>query len=132
MGEEERGPDSADGHVGDGADEEDDAPRDDVRADEAAADGSKHAGEQACQQERVVGDGYTLTRTEAATAFLVEHGFDESFGARPLKRAIQRYIEDPLSDKILMGEFTPGDNIKIDADPDGKNLTFNTLSGTTA
>ena len=81
-------------------------------------------------QQRLAGDGYTLTRTDAATEFLVEHGYDEAFGARPLKRAIQRYVEDPLSDKILMGEFTPGDNIAIDADPDGEKLIFsNSLSG---
>ncbi len=81
-------------------------------------------------QQRLAGDGYTLTRTDAATEFLVDHGYDEAFGARPLKRAIQRYIEDPLSDKILMGEFTPGDNISIDVDPDGEKLAFsNSLSG---
>ena len=45
----------------------------------------------------------TLKLTDAATEFLVTHGYDEKFGARPLKRAIQRYIEDPLSEKILVG-----------------------------
>jgi ATP-dependent Clp protease ATP-binding subunit ClpC len=83
-------------------------------------------------QQRLSSDGYTLTRTEAATSFLVEHGYDENFGARPLKRAIQRYVEDPLSDKILMGEFTPGDNIEIDASPEGDKLVFRVMSGTKA
>jgi ATP-dependent Clp protease ATP-binding subunit ClpC len=80
-------------------------------------------------QERIAPDGYTLKRTEAANAFLVDHGYDESFGARPLKRAIQRFVEDPLSDKILMGEFAPGDEIEIDVSPDGDKLVFSALSG---
>ena len=82
--------------------------------------------------ERIAPEGYTLKRTEAATDFLVDHGYEESFGARPLKRAIQRYVEDPLSDKILMGEFAPGDRIEIDVDPDGEKLVFRALSGTKA
>jgi ATP-dependent Clp protease ATP-binding subunit ClpC len=83
-------------------------------------------------QERIAPDGYTISRTEAATAFLVDHGYDESFGARPLKRAIQRFVEDPLSDKILMGEFAPGDEIEIDVSPDGEKLVFSALSGSKA
>jgi len=79
-------------------------------------------------EERLADESITLSRTEAATRFLVEHGYDEHFGARPLKRAIQRYIEDPLSDKILMGEFSNGDEIEIDADKDGDNLVFRALS----
>ncbi len=81
---------------------------------------------------RISPEGYKLKRTDAATAFLVDHGYEESFGARPLKRAIQRYVEDPLSDKILMGEFVPGDGIEIDVDPDGEKLMFRALSGTKA
>ncbi|MEE8193782.1 MAG: ATP-dependent Clp protease ATP-binding subunit [Gemmatimonadales bacterium] len=81
---------------------------------------------------RISPEGYKLKRTDAATAFLVDHGYEEAFGARPLKRAIQRYVEDPLSDKILMGEFVPGDEIEIDVDPDGEKLMFRALSGTKA
>jgi ATP-dependent Clp protease ATP-binding subunit ClpC len=81
---------------------------------------------------RISPEGYKLKRTDAATAFLVDHGYEETFGARPLKRAIQRYVEDPLSDKILMGEFVPGDEIEIDVDPDGEKLMFRALSGTKA
>jgi ATP-dependent Clp protease ATP-binding subunit ClpC len=81
---------------------------------------------------RISPEGYKLKRTDAATAFLVDHGYEEAFGARPLKRAIQRYVEDPLSDKILMGEFVPGDGIEIDVDPDGEKLMFRALSGTKA
>ncbi|MBE0592148.1 MAG: AAA family ATPase, partial [Gemmatimonadales bacterium] len=75
-------------------------------------------------QERIAPEGYKLRRTDAATHFLVEHGYDEAFGARPLKRAIQRYVEDPLSDKILLGEFSPGDEIEVDVSSDGEKLEF--------
>jgi ATP-dependent Clp protease ATP-binding subunit ClpC len=83
-------------------------------------------------RERISGDGYSLRRTDAATEFLVAHGYDEMFGARPLKRAIQRYVEDPLSDKILMGDFSPGDEIEVDVSPDGDKLEFRVLSHTQA
>jgi ATP-dependent Clp protease ATP-binding subunit ClpC len=69
-----------------------------------------------------------LQLTEAAVEFLVEHGYDATYGARPLKRAIQRYLEDPLSDKILMAELTPGDLIEVDVAADGERLEFRVLS----
>ena len=83
-------------------------------------------------QTRLSEEGLTLRRTDAATAFLVDHGYDENFGARPLKRAIQRFIEDPLSDKILTGAFAAGDEIEVDVSPEGDKLVFNALSGTKA
>ena len=76
---------------------------------------------------RRVGDEVRLT--PAAVDFLVEHGYDPSYGARPLKRAIQRYIEDPLSDRILSGEVTPGEDIEVDLAPEGDKLAFRTLTG---
>jgi ATP-dependent Clp protease ATP-binding subunit ClpC len=79
-------------------------------------------------QERIAPEGYKIHRTDAATAFLVEHGYDEAFGARPLRRAIQRYVEDPLSDKILLGEFAPGDDIEVDVSSDGEGLAFRAMS----
>ncbi len=82
--------------------------------------------------ERLSDEAISLKRTDAATAFLVDHGYDEHYGARPLKRAIQRYIEDPLSDRILMGDFTAGDEVEVDADPEGDKLTFRALSRTKA
>ncbi|CAK8721150.1 Chaperone protein ClpB [Candidatus Electrothrix gigas] len=57
---------------------------------------------------------YTIELTEAAKQFLVETGYDPSYGARPLKRAIQRYIEDPLALEILEGRFSEGDTVRID------------------
>src|SRR5689334_23333235 len=80
--------------------------------------------------QRRLGDEVKLT--PAATEFLVEHGYDQNYGARPLKRSIQRYIEDPLSEKILMGEFGRGDEIEVDVAPDGERLVFRALTGTQA
>ena len=78
--------------------------------------------------ERLSAENISLILTTAATDFLVDHGYDERYGARPLKRAIQRYIEDPLSDRILMAEFTSGSEIEIDVDPDGEQLMFTAVA----
>ncbi|MDX2362874.1 MAG: ATP-dependent Clp protease ATP-binding subunit [Crocinitomicaceae bacterium] len=58
--------------------------------------------------------GYTITMTEGAKDFIVEKGYDEKFGARPLKRAIQKFIEDPLAEEIVQSHLQEGDTIKID------------------
>src|SRR6266851_4852661 len=60
-----------------------------------------------------------LEVSSSARELLGELGWDPQYGARPLKRAIQRYIEDPLAQRILAGEFGPGEVIKIDRDPEG-------------
>jgi len=66
--------------------------------------------------------GYKLEVTEAAREYLAEVGYDPQFGARPLKRTIQRELQDPLALKILAGEFKEGETIKVDR---GKEeLTF--------
>ena len=80
-------------------------------------------------QSRITDEGIKLVRTVAATEFLVDRGYDENFGARPLKRAIQRFVEDPLSDKILMGEFGTGDEVQIDVSEDGEHLVFEAMAG---
>jgi ATP-dependent Clp protease ATP-binding subunit ClpB len=59
-----------------------------------------------------------LEITDRAKALLADKGYDPVYGARPLKRTIQRLIQDPLAVKILEGEFKEGDRIKIDADGD--------------
>ena len=79
---------------------------------------------------RLAEEEMTVELDQSAVDFLVEKGFDEKFGARPLKRAIQRYLEDPLSEKILVAEFNPGDEIEVDADPDGEGLTLRAGSTT--
>jgi len=73
--------------------------------------------------EKLLADkGYQLEVTQAARDHLAEVGYDPNFGARPLKRTIQRELQDPLALKILAGEFHEGDTIKVDAGVDG--LTF--------
>ncbi|MGZ5958670.1 MAG: ATP-dependent chaperone ClpB, partial [Myxococcaceae bacterium] len=57
----------------------------------------------------------TLEMTPAAVAFLGEHGYDPVYGARPLKRAIQKYLQDPLAMKVLSGEYVAGDTVHVDA-----------------
>jgi len=79
---------------------------------------------------RLEEEAITLRFTDAALAFLVEEGYDEKFGARPLKRAIQRYLEDPLSEKILLAEFSAGDEIEVDVNPDGEGLILRAESAT--
>ena len=63
--------------------------------------------------------GYYLEVSEAAQEYLAEAGYDPDFGARPLKRAIQRELQDPLALKILAGEFHEGDVIEVDRDKKG-------------
>jgi len=75
-------------------------------------------------QKRLGDEELTLRLTEPATEFLVTHGYDDKFGARPLKRAIQRYIEDPLSEKILTGDFAKGDEVEVDVAAEGERLEF--------
>lgn len=69
-----------------------------------------------------------LLLTERAKEVLAQEGFDPVYGARPLRRAIQRLIQDPLALKILNGEFKEGDTIEVDADSK-KNLTFSKRIG---
>jgi ATP-dependent Clp protease ATP-binding subunit ClpC len=83
-------------------------------------------------QRRLGDEELTLRLTEAGGSFLVDHGYDEHYGARPLKRAIQKYVEDPLSEKILVGEFSKGDEIEVDVAPDKERLAFRALSGSKA
>ena len=69
--------------------------------------------------------GYLLEVDSSARAFLVEAGYDPDFGARPLKRAIQRELQDPLAVKILSGDFHEGDLIHVGRGPEG--LEFKTI-----
>jgi ATP-dependent Clp protease ATP-binding subunit ClpB len=72
---------------------------------------------------RIVAErGFTLEVSEAAREYLAQAGYDPDFGARPLKRAIQRELQDPLALHILSGDFHDGDTIRVDRGPDG--LTF--------
>lgn len=63
--------------------------------------------------------GYHLEVSDAARTYLAEKGYDPSFGARPLKRTIQRELQDPLALKILAGDFMEGDTIQVNVSKDG-------------
>src|SRR5690606_6534531 len=60
-----------------------------------------------------------LDLTEEAEDFLVDKGWDPAMGARPLRRAIQRYIEDPLADFVLRSELVPGATVLVEPAPEG-------------
>jgi len=66
----------------------------------------------------------TLTLTPAAKTLLFREGYDPAYGARPMKRAIQRLIQDALALKILDGEVLPGDEVTVDAGPGGDAMRF--------
>ena len=68
--------------------------------------------------------GYGIELTEAAKDYLAEKGFDPKFGARPLNRAIQKYLEDPIAEEILRAELAKGDTITVDFDKKKDELVF--------
>lgn len=63
---------------------------------------------------RVTGLGYTIKISDAAKDYIVEKGFDPNYGARPLKRAIQKYLEDPMAEEIIKSNLSEGDEIEVD------------------
>jgi ATP-dependent Clp protease ATP-binding subunit ClpC len=67
----------------------------------------------------------------AAQSFLADKGYDPELGARPLRRAIQQYVEDVLSEKILSKDFRAGETVVVDAveGPEGTYLTFEGIEG---
>ncbi|HEX9979206.1 MAG TPA: ATP-dependent Clp protease ATP-binding subunit [Flavobacterium sp.] len=68
--------------------------------------------------------GYTLNLSDKAKAFIADKGFDKQFGARPLKRAIQKYVEDALAEEIIISKINVGDEIYMDlADENADELT---------
>ena len=75
---------------------------------------------------RLAGQDLVLELTPAARALIAREGHDPAFGARPLKRTIQRLVENPLARALLQGQFKPGDRIIADADPVGGTVVFST------
>lgn len=73
---------------------------------------------------RILSLGYNVELTEKAKDFLAEKGYDQQFGARPLNRAIQKYLEDPVAEEILKGEVTEGGTIIADYEGTGESLTI--------
>jgi ATP-dependent Clp protease ATP-binding subunit ClpC len=75
-------------------------------------------------QKRLVGKGIKLELDEAAIDFLMARGFSDDYGARPLRRAIERHIEDPMSELLLRTGFTADGPIQVHVAQDGKSLAF--------
>ncbi|AQG79767.1 ATP-dependent Clp protease ATP-binding subunit [Spirosoma montaniterrae] len=73
---------------------------------------------------RITSLGYNVELTDKAKDFLSEKGYDQQYGARPLSRAIQRYLEDPVAEEILKGELKEGDVILADYAGEGETLTI--------
>ncbi|HBG23185.1 MAG TPA: ATP-dependent Clp protease ATP-binding subunit ClpC, partial [Peptococcaceae bacterium] len=78
--------------------------------------------------KRLTEFGLQLEFTQAAKELLVKKGYDPAFGARPLRRVIQRMVEDQLSEEMLAGKFKSGDEILVDAAED--NIVFKRDKGT--
>ena len=74
--------------------------------------------------DRIDGLGYTLTLSDKAKDYIADKGFDRQYGARPLKRAIQKYIEDALAEKIVNSKLKENDSIFMDLDTDKNELTI--------
>jgi len=68
--------------------------------------------------------GYQLKLSDGAKAFIADKGFDKQFGARPLKRAIQKYIEDALAEEIITSKIASGDEIFMDIEEGSQELTI--------
>ncbi|GAA4210968.1 ATP-dependent Clp protease ATP-binding subunit [Pedobacter jeongneungensis] len=73
--------------------------------------------------------GYEIALTDNAKEYIADKGFDSNFGARPLKRAIQKYLEDPIAEEILKGELTEGDVLEIDYDKTTELISINHIKG---
>ena len=77
--------------------------------------------------KRVEEMGYTLALTEKAKDFIAEKGWDDQFGARPLKRAIQKYVEDALAEELIQNPMGPGSKINIDLDEESQEIKVNLI-----
>ncbi|KUO66253.1 MAG: Clp protease ClpC [Lutibacter sp. BRH_c52] len=73
--------------------------------------------------------GYKLVLTKEAKDYIAEKGFDKQYGARPLKRAIQKYVEDALAEEIVTSKLKEGDSIFMDLDKDKNELTIKITKG---
>jgi len=81
---------------------------------------------------RVSTMGYKLELTQAAKDYIADKGYDVQYGARPLKRAIQKYLEDSLADVVLGGEVIEGDTILMDLEPETKIIIAKIVKPTIA
>jgi len=75
-------------------------------------------------QEKIQKQGVTLDLTDEARSFLARAGYDPAFGARPLKRSIQKLITNPLANRILAGDFKKGDWIRVDVNENSLDFSL--------
>jgi len=75
-------------------------------------------------QKRLAERNMSIVLNDKVKEVLAQKGYDPAFGARPLKRALQKHIQDPLSLKILQGEFSEGDRVKVDVNGNSDTFTF--------
>jgi len=68
--------------------------------------------------------GFSLILSDKAKAYIAEKGYDQQFGARPLHRAIQKYLEDPLAEEILASNIKNGDVVEADFNETDKKIVF--------
>lgn len=79
--------------------------------------------------KRVDDLGYKIKMEDDAKEFIADKGYDANYGARPLKRAIQKYVEDPLAEEIVKGEIAEGDTLEISLDKEGTKLNVKLVKG---
>jgi ATP-dependent Clp protease ATP-binding subunit ClpC len=79
--------------------------------------------------KRIIELGYQIKLTDAAKDFIAEKGYDSAYGARPLKRAIQKYLEDPLAEEIIQSKLSEGDIINVDLHENKEELIINVTKG---
>lgn len=77
--------------------------------------------------DRIQGLGYTVQLTDDAKEYIAERGFDPNFGARPLNRAIQKHLEDPIAEEILKGELQDGDVMEVGVDKEANEIKISVL-----
>ncbi len=71
----------------------------------------------------------TLELTPAAQELILREGYDPAYGARPLRRTVQRMVQDPLAMQILDGKVLPGEHVRVDRDPSGEKMKFERVAG---
>ncbi|MOA09385.1 Chaperone protein ClpB [compost metagenome] len=77
--------------------------------------------------DRIQGLGYNVQLTDDAKEYIAERGFDPNFGARPLNRAIQKHLEDPIAEEILKGELQDGDVMEVGVDKEADEIKISIL-----
>jgi ATP-dependent Clp protease ATP-binding subunit ClpC len=74
--------------------------------------------------KRISAQGITLELTKQAREFLAERGYDPAYGARPLRRAIQKYLEDPIAEELLKGKYPEGSIVRVKMNKKTGDLRF--------